>query len=735
MVDRNLKKKYLFLQWLTIVLFAVLAFRLVTLQLVEAAVYQTKADQNQFRFLTIHAPRGDIVDKNGKPLAANKIVNTVSIVRQQADAETLDKTIKNLAALLGDIYPEIDAKYIKKLMDDHSGRSYEPVIIKRDIPIEVVARLEERRRDFPGVVIGKEMVRYYPEATLASHLLGHIGEISEEELKKQGDVYKQGDLVGRFGLEAQYEQYLRGKNGFNQVEVDVNGRPIPNKNLIKVDPEQGNNLVLTIDYDLQKTLEESMDKSLADLKKSAGSAVVFDARTGAILAMVSRPGFDPNDLVPPDSTTAVQEYLNPGTGKKSVMQNRAISAKYPPGSTFKPVTAVAALDSGKMTPSDTVNCRGYVPYYPTTKCTASHGAVNLSRAMAVSCNIYFIEAGRRAGIDILSKYIHELGLDEKTGVDLPGEIAGNTSNPEKKKADNLPWLDKKYKEKQDEIEKKYDRLLKDAKGDQEKRDLLFNKKDEQRVLKSWYQIQYNEYVKWLPRDTYFMAFGQGANEFTPIGLANYAATIANGGKLMRPYLVERVESPDGKVIAEFGPHQIRKTDISEKTLAQVREAMTKVCEPGGTGYSLFKDFPFKVAAKTGTAQSGWQKDSQGREIYHGVFITFAPADNPEIVFAGIIEEGYHGSTSAGPISREVFKEYFGLNKEIKKQAPKTAVPNTSRPQTAASNTKKPSSETQSSKPTPSAEPPKPQTGDNGGTEEATPDDGGGPPPEETGPTD
>lgn len=657
MGDKNLQKKHKFFRWFTIVLFCILTLRLATLQLLEASVYQTKAEQNQFRLLPIHAPRGDIIDRNGKVLAANKIVNTVSLIRQQTDAETLDQTIENLARLLNDIYPEIDSKYIKQIMDEHKERLYEPVVIKRDIPIEVVTRLEERRQDLPGVVIDKEMVRFYPEDALASHVLGHIGEVGEEEVKKN-ESYKQGDLIGRFGLEAQYEEYLRGKNGFRQVEVDVNGRPIPNKNLKRVEPEQGNSLVLTLDYELQNALEEGMDKSLQQLKKSAGAAVVIDVKTGAILAMTSRPGFDPNNLVPPVSTKAVREYLNPGAGKKPVMQNRAISSKYPPGSTFKPVTALAALESGKVTPSDAFYCKG-VWSETNTRCTSAHGRVDLLRGMAKSCNIYFIEAGRRAGIDMLSKYIHEVGLDEKSGVDLPGEVSGSTSNPEKKKAMQLPVLDKWYKNKQNEIEKKYERLLKEAKTEQEKNDLLFRKNDEERVLKNEYQIKYNYDVKWRPHDTYILSFGQGANEFTPIGLANYAATIANGGKLMRPYLVQRIESPEGKVISEFGPREIHRVDASDKNLAMVREGMLQVTQSGGTGYGVFYDFPIKVAAKTGTAESGWAKD-----VYHGVFIAFAPADNPEIAFAGIIEEGYHGSTSAGPVAKEVFKAYFGLNKEV-----------------------------------------------------------------------
>ncbi len=664
MVDRRLEGKYKFLQWLTIAIFAVLTVRLITLQLWEAPVYRTKAKLNQFRFLPIRAPRGDIVDRNGKVLAANKIVNTVSIVRQQIDGKDLDRTINKLAGLLHDVYPEIDAAYIKRQLEEHQSRSYEPVVVKRDVSVEVVSRLEERRRDLPGVVIGKEIVRYYPEGTLASHLLGYIGEISKEELEnRQNENYKLGDLVGRFGLEKQYEKYLRGVDGFQQVEVDVSGRPIPHSDLITVNPKQGDRLVLTLDGDLQKVLEASMDKALADLRKKglpgrAGAAVVLDVRTGAVLAMTSRPNFDPNLLVPPVSDKAAQEYLNPPGGADPTMINRAISSKYPPGSTFKPITGMAALESGKITTEETIVCKGRYWLPPFTKCWRVHGTVDFFRAMAVSCNVYFIEAGRRAGVDMITRVAHEFGLDEKTGIDLPGEVAGSFLTPEKKEKKYGPVVEKWYRQKQDELEKEYAGRLARAKSERERNDILIQKKYAERDLKVWYRNKYNQDAKWQPYDTYFMSFGQGSNEYTPIGLANYVATLANGGKRMRPYLVQRIEDRNGKVIARFRPEVVRRVDISSKTLDTVKQAMREVAGgEGGTAAWLFNDLPFKVAAKTGTAESG-----RGDGLYHGVFVAFAPTDKPEIAFAGIIECGSHGSESMGPVAKDVFKEYFGLNK-------------------------------------------------------------------------
>ncbi len=670
MVDRRLEGRYKFFKGLIIAVFAILGLRLAALQLLEAPVYKTKAEQNQFRFLPIRAPRGDIVDRNGKVLAGSKIVNTISLVRQQGEVEELEQTIKNLEALLSDTYPEINAAYIKKLLVEHKGRPYEPVVIKRDVSMEVVSRLEERRQELPGVVIGKEIVRFYPEGSLAGHILGYVGEISSAELEKmRGEKYKLGDLVGKFGLEAQYEKHLRGQNGFQQVEVDVRGRPISRKDLVTVPPEKGNRLVLTLDYELQKTLETSMDKTLAKLRKDgyptkAGAAVLLDVRTGAVLAMASRPGFDPNRLVPPVSVAAVKEYLNPPPDEEPTMVNRAISSRYPPGSTFKPITGMAALESGRVTLDDLVTCKGSYWLSPFTGCWKAHGTVDFMRAMAGSCNVYFIEAGRRAGAEMMAKVAHEFGLDEPTGIDIPGEVTGILSSPARKRARYGPIREKWYREERARLEKKYERLLARTESPAERERVLARKREEEQELRAEYRRKgWN--VDWHSFETFNMAIGQGANEFTPLALANYVATLANGGKRMRPYLVQRIEDCKGRVIARFGPRVVHRVDISRETMETVRKAMAGVTAPGGTGSWLFYNFPVKVGAKTGTAQAGRGED---KDLYHGVFIAFAPVEDPEIAFAGIIEYGYHGSESAGPIAKDVFAEYFGLNKDKKEAA-------------------------------------------------------------------
>jgi penicillin-binding protein 2 len=662
-VDRHLQGKFRFFQVLLFIVFLAIEMRLATLQLLEAPVYKTKAELNQFRFLPIKAPRGEIVDRQGRVLAGNKIVNVISFFRQDVGDQELEQTIEKLAALLKDFYPEIDADYIKERIE-HQPRPYEPVVIKRDVPIEVVSRLEEHRSELPGVMIRKEIVRTYPEGSLASHLLGYVGEISTEELEKHsGENYKLGDLIGKSGLEARYEKYLRGQDGFQQVEVDARGRPIPREDLVTVPPKQGDRLVLTLDYELQKTLEESLDRVLKEIQKEnpkakAGAAVVLDVRTGAVLAMASRPNFDPNELVPPRSASVIAKYINPPPEAASPMLNRVISSRYPPGSTFKPITGMAALEAGVIDVTEKITCKGAYWLKPYTKCWNVHGSVNFFQAMAGSCNVYFIEAGRRAGAGEMARIAHEFGLDDLTGIDLPGEVKGILSSPARKKAENAPKWEKWYAEQRKELEKKYEALLTEAESAEERERILARKRDEERQLQALYEVRYDFYVNWQPYETYNMAIGQGSNEFTPIELATYVAAIANGGKRMRPYLVQRIEDSEGNLVVSFGPKVVHQVNVSPKSLELVKQAMTAVTAPGGTAYWLFRDFPVKVAAKTGTAESG-----RGKGEFHGVFVAFAPADHPEIAFAGIIEHGYHGSESAGVVARDVFAKYFGLDQK------------------------------------------------------------------------
>lgn len=599
-------------------IFIVLGMRLFYLQVVRADTFEDLADKNKFRIVSIPARRGDIYDRDMEVLATSKPVFSVTLT----GSEIAEK--ENVAAKMAEILddPEITQETIlQALMEQH--RPYEPVIIKRlpyDEGIQMVTRIEERREELPGVEIREEPMRYYPLGSLAGHILGTVGLISKEELEEYEEYnYGMNDWVGKTGLEKVFEHYtqdnkeigLRGKAGADQVEVNAKHQPVSTWS--HKDPVPGNSLVLTLDTDLQSVMEKSMTEVLERLQKDrpkakAGAAVLINVKTGAILAMTSTPFLDPNDFANGLSKDKVAYYWDENLKPTF---NRAISGTYPPGSTFKPVTGVAYLSSEKAMLSNTVYCGPSAWVKPRAGCPRAHGAVNLYKAMAVSCNTYFQEMGYRTGIDRLYQTGKELGLGQLTGIDLPGEAAG----------------------------------------------LLPNKEWKESSFKGWEST-------WRIYDTFYMSMGQGYNSYTPLQLANCVATIANGGNRMKPYLVDKIISPDNKVLKQFEPTVLNKLSASSQVLDEVKKAMRAVVEPGGTAYSIFRDFPpeVKVAAKTGTAQTGLPGDDKDKD-YHGLFVAFAPYEDPEIAFAGIVEYGYHGGSSAGYVAKAVFEEYFGLKRE------------------------------------------------------------------------
>jgi len=656
-------------------IFLSLGVRLFYLQVVNEEVYQTKSEQNRIRLLAIEPRRGDILDANGQVLATSKPVFNITMSHLD-DKESEKMAVNNLAKLLN--MPDLTAEVIQEKINNHS-RKFEPVEIVK-IPwgkeaTELISRLEERRDELPGVNIVVEPLRYYPNGSLAGHLLGYIGQISEEELERYGeDVYDLNDKIGKTGLERVYERYqetengpeigLRGKKGAQQVEVDATGRVVRELPLT-IQPVPGNTLQLTLDAKLQKVLEDSLDEVIAEVKKKfpkakAAGAVVLDVKTGAILAMASKPDMNPNDFV--DGSFAQKaDYYN----DKDLLPvfNRALQATYPPGSTFKMVTAMAALASeANIDPTYRVNCAGRYWKAPYIKCTKVHGRVNMYEAIAKSCNTYFQYVGELAGIDKINEVAKEFGLGVKTGFnDVLGEAAGIVPSPERKEKLNEPWVKEKHEEKVAEIEEKYDKLISQAETDREKKKLTREKNQALNQEKSRYKIEYNFYVKWKPYETYNTSIGQGDNSYTVLQLANYIATLANGGNRYKPYLVEKIISPDGDVIKEFEPELVHKVSLDPQILEEAKKGMLLVTQPGGTAYSLFKDFPpeIKVAAKTGTAQTGRVGDNKNKE-FHGVFVAFAPYDDPQIAFAGVVEYGESGYGSAGKVAKAVFEEYFGL---------------------------------------------------------------------------
>ncbi|MCR4441022.1 MAG: penicillin-binding protein 2 [Peptococcaceae bacterium] len=645
-----------------LIIFSALFLRISWLQLFKAEIYRNQAVSNTMRLIIEPAPRGDIVDRHGKVLATNRSVFNLSLDYLGLKDQDTDEVINKLVEILDD--PEITFESIKSAINLQKNRLFEPIIIKRDVSVELITAIEERRRDLPGVNITAQPQRSYPYGILAGHLLGYVHSIKEELDQPGFEDYGLGDLVGKTGVEKTYEHYLRGKNGYRQMEVTAKNRPV--REVRTIPPVSGNKLVLTIDLDLQQALEKSFDETLAKVQKEhpkaqAGAAVVLDVNTGKVLAMASRPALNPDDFNgKPLKQDKVDYYFR---NRPPALSNRAIQGSYVPGSTFKPITGMAALESGGMNPQDTVACTGKYWYPPYIKCWGTHGKVNYYSAMAQSCNVYFQEMARRAGITQIARVGLDFGLGGPTGIDLPYESSGLLPGPDWQAMEfnmRANKINKNIDEKIAALEKEYSEKIALSPTDQEKKKLEYELNSKKRLWEQERRIQLEHYTQWHDWDTYNTGIGQGYNQYTVIGMANYVATLANGGKRYKPYTVDRIVSPDGQIIKEFKPELVKQVSMAPRTLEETRKAMEAVTSPGGTAYSLFKHFPanIKVAAKTGTAQPG--REGYGKNDYDGLFIAFAPADNPQIAFAGVIEHGWSGSGSIGLVAKAVFEQYFGV---------------------------------------------------------------------------
>ncbi len=595
---------------IVILVFVALVTRLGYLQVVQGGYYGRLADGNRIKLIPIMAPRGTFYDRNGVPLVSNRPGFTVTLV--PISGPIPDEVIARLAGILG-----MDAAEIKAKVDAQKG-SFEPVRIKSDIGPDVVTRIEERRREMPGVVIEIQPVRNYINNELGAHVFGYVSEISETELeKRKADGYKTGDIIGKFGLEKVYDKEIRGAAGGGQVEVDVNGRAV--QVLGKKEAVPGNNLVMTIDYRIQKAAEKAIDEHLVFLQTKLGNpnakaaaAVVMNPRTGEILAMVSRPAFNPN-LFNGGISTKDWKALNDNPFHP--MDNRAISGEYSPGSTFKIVTGAAALELGKVTPEEKIFDSGTHWIIPKTNAMGEAlGWIDFKEALTKSDNVYFYEMGNRLGIDNLEKYARMFGLGAFTGINLPGESDGLVAN-------------RRYKEK-----------------------------------------VYGE--DWYLSETFDAAIGQGFQLATPLQMAVVMSQIANGGHRYRPYLVSKIAAPNGDVVKQFTPEETGSIKISDGTLNLIREALHDVGREGGTAGYIFTDFPISMASKTGTSENSHGDD-------HGWFVAYAPFEDPRVVVAVVVEQGGFGSDAAAPIARKIFEAAFNLNQKPDESGriykPKTAL--------------------------------------------------------------
>ena len=650
--------------WVIIIIFMTLFFRIAWLQLIKDEWYRTRAVSNTMRMIPVTASRGEIADRNGQVIVTNRPVFNLSLDYLGLQDANMDEVIARLVQILND--PEITVESVSETIKQQRNRLYEPIIIKRDIPIELVTTIEERRRELAGVNIITAPQRSYPYGTLAGHLLGYVHSIKEELELPGFEDYGLSDLVGKTGVEKTYEHYLRGQDGYRQVEVTAKNYPVRDVNYIPPDP--GNNVQLTIDLQLQQVMEKAFDDTLAKVqlehpKAQAGAAVLLDVNTGKTLAMTSRPALNPDDFNGRPLNQDQADYYFRNT--PPALYNRVIQGNYVPGSTFKAITAMSALESHNMSPLDEVVCTGKYWNPPYIKCWSVHGRVNLYSAMAKSCNVYFQEMASRAGINLIGEVGTEFGLGQPVGIDLPFESGGLLPSLEWQKEEygqRAEKINKDINAKLESLDQEYAEKISRAASEYEKRQLQNELNSRKRTWEQERKIQLDHYTRWHDWDTYNTGIGQGYNQYSIIQMANYVATLANGGKRYQPYTVERITGPDGKTVQEFGPKLVFETTLSPLALEEVRQALCAVTDPGGTAYSLFKHFPaeIKVAAKTGTAQPG-RVGYVKNEDYDGLFIAFAPADNPQVAFAGVIEHGFSGSGSIGLVAKALFEEYFGVN--------------------------------------------------------------------------
>ena len=590
MDERNQAGRLHVMLVICLVLFTVLIGRMVYLQLWRGDYYAKQSDGNRLRQSKISAPRGLIYDSEGKVLVNNLPGYAVVLQKQSKYKE---ETLQRLSTLL-----DMPVEDIKKKIEA-SANYYEPIMLKNNLDIQLVTRIEEQRRYMPEVMLTVQTIRNYPYHELAVHALGYVGEVSEYEMER--NLFKdvtQGSIVGKEGLEKSYDKYLRGVDGAFMEEVDVGGNVV--KHYDSIQPVQGKSLKLTLDYELQAELEKFTDKHLAYLRNSgiapgarAAAVVALDPRNGAVRAMVSRPGYDPNWFVHGISS---KNWNSINNDPNYPMNNKVITGEYPPGSTFKIVTGSAAFELKKVGLDEPIFDGGFHPLVPTMGNAGGEvlGWLTFIKALAMSDNVYFYELGNRVGIDNIAKYARIYGFGEKTGIDLDGESKG-----------------------------------------------LVASKDVKRKI-------WNE--DWRLGDTFNAAIGQGFNLTTPMQLAVMLSIVANGGVKYQPYLVDSILNVDGSLFEKPKRHEGKHIDVSQQTIDYISMGMSATTQEGGTA-SYFSGLPKAIAGKTGTAEN-----SHGRD--HGLFVAYGPVDNPELVVVCIVEQGGFGSTAAGPIVYKAFEEFF-----------------------------------------------------------------------------
>lgn len=673
----NIKLRFNIINTIVYVVSLILILQLFNLQIVNGEEYREKSNTKLSRESKLEAARGSILDKTGNKLATTKMGFSLELYKSKVDNETLNESILKMIKILeenedtftdtlpitlepygftlGDeesekkwkeknkldkdltaeeCFNKLQEKYkitnqdlseVRKIM----GLRYEiaqagysstkSVVIAKDISRASANQFNERSAEFPGVNIIVEPIRTYQKGNLASHIIGYIGKIGEKEYEtKKEQGYENDDYVGRTGIESVFEEYLKGKDGIKQIDMAVEGTATDE--YISQEAVAGSDIVLSIDANLQLVTEQALANNIYKINNggfgkqyntNSGAVVVMNVKTGEVLAMASYPDFEPELFVGGISTENWKKYHE---NSNNPLYNRAVQGAYAPGSIYKMISAVAALESGITNIKEKINDTGVYPYAHKPVCWywtdyhRGHGYLNVTGAIQHSCNYYFYEMGRRMGIDVLEKYSKYFGLGEKTGIELPNENAGTLAS----------------------------KALVESKG-----------------------------REWKLGDMLSAVIGQSYNNFSPIQIAKYISMIANGGKKINPTIVKSVINADGTEVSKeeienFVNNKLGLTqdttedlNIDDKNLAAVREGMRSVTsETGGTAYSIFKDFNIEVGGKTGSAEAGNKTNAW--------FAGYAPFDDPEIAVVVMVENGGHGSYTA-EVVRDIMAQYFGMN--------------------------------------------------------------------------
>lgn len=681
----NVNLRFNLLTILTYIIGIILIAQLFNLQIVHGAEYREQSNTRLTRESTLEAARGSILDSSGTPLVTSKMEFSLEMYKTKVDTNTLNNSILNMINVLEkygctytdnfpikidpfeytisddtlsawkkenkldedisaeDAFYEFKDKYeiqntdvgeirkiiaIRYLISEEGYSSTKSVEIATNIPREAVAEFSESSDKFAGINIVVEPVRDYPFGELASHILGYVGKISSEEYETRKEYYTANDIIGKTGIENIFEEYLKGKNGTRQIDMDVDGATTAE--YISDEAIAGSDVMLTLDANLQKATEDALQANIEKIRNGGfgqksnakgGACVVMNVNTGEVLAMASYPNFNPADFVGGISTDAWNNYIN---DENKPLVNKAVQNSYSPGSTFKMITAIAGLETGAITTSTIINDTGvYTKYGVRMNCWyytdyhRGHGPLTVSQAIEKSCNFFFYETGDRVGIDKLAEFARYFGLGVKTGIELPSETAGILADRDSKAA-----------------------LHPDSQN-------------------------------WNPGDTLNAAIGQGDNQFSPLQMAKYISMLANGGHNIDVSIIKTIRNADGSEVSKeeinnFVNQKLGITDnntedmnINPDYLKAILAGMESVTQDSsGTAYVRFRDFDISVGGKTGSAEAG--KDANGNDIVNAWFVGFAPFENPEIAIVVMVENGLHGNYTA-EVVRDIMEEYFGMN--------------------------------------------------------------------------